>query len=299
MIQNPRDVILVPTDLTGVADCAIDHATEIALIFKHKISLLHVISSRVKGTEKENQIREALKNIAKEIKIKTGLTVNYLVREGTIFTTISEVANEIYAEFIVMGIHGKKGVQHLVGSYAYKVISSSKVPVLVVKKRHHHVGYNNIVVPIDFSRESSQKIWQTIKFAKYFDANVWVLGFLSRKSTARVLKKEALLKQVTDIFTRNQVKASAELVIQGGSDLPEVVLEYSKKKDADLIMIVAEKGGGISDIFSSNSAEKIIDKGDFPILTVIPNPVLEKEDIETNTIISPFIDPLGLIDKRG
>jgi nucleotide-binding universal stress UspA family protein len=298
MHQSERDTILVPTDFSDVSEFAIDHAVEIAKIFNHRICLLHVVSKRTPGTTRHMALQEKLQTQADAVSRRTRLSVSFLLEAGSIFTVISEVADRIPAEFIVMGIHGKKGVQHLVGSYAYKVVCSSNVPVMVVKHMHHHVGYKNIVVPIDFSRESTQKITQAILFAKYFNARVRVFGFLSSTNKAKIIKKEALLKNVTDVFKKQRIPVTTDLLVKPGIDWEFALMRFAGEMEADLIMIVAEKGSQIPEIFSSNSAEVIIDKADVPVLTFAPR----NEDLAypsgKKAMIRPFVDPLGLLDDK-
>ena len=106
MNQAEGDTILVPTDFTDVSEYAIDHAIEIAKIFKHKICLLHVISRRTTGSGKMMIMQENMENQVAAIAERTMLKVFYMIVEGSIFSTISEVADRINAEFIVIGIHG-------------------------------------------------------------------------------------------------------------------------------------------------------------------------------------------------
>ncbi len=291
-----RNIILVPTDFTSAADCALDHAIEIARLFIHKICLLHVDNKKLTTLQKE-KVQKQLDKISIVTSKRTGLEVFNLIREGNIFEQINETANQLKAEFVIMGIHGKKGLQHIVGSYAYKVVSNSIVPVMVVKKKHIHLGYNNIVIPIDFSYESSQKLNLAIRFAKYFDSTIHVIGIIGSASSAMKIKKEALLKQVHDYVENGGVNAITEVLIKPGSNVEDEILDYSDKIDADLIMIVAEKSGPFTEFFRFNVAEQIIDRAEIPILTIIPNDVYNEEEDEDETLLSSFFDPLGIIDK--
>lgn len=298
MTDSSRYHILVPTDLTEVANYSIDHATEIARIFNHKVVLLHVVGKNVLGTPKEEQITQILKENVKQIQERAPLEVDYLIEEGSIFNTISEVADRIRAEFIVMGIHGKKGVQHLMGSYAYKVVCSANVPVMVVKHLHHHVGYKNIVLPIDFMQESTQKILKAVRFSNYFGATIRVFGFLGTRNKATIFQKEALLKKVKDTFADLGVEVTTDLCVDPNKDWAEALMHFSDEIDADLILIVAEKDIQVPDIFSSNSTERIIDKADVPILTVVPSPDDGDSENETTLTLRSFFDPLGLTGKK-
>ncbi len=296
MTASERDIILVPTDFTPVADCAIDHAIEIARLFDHKICLLHVVGKKTSASEKE-KIKARLEKVARANQMRSSINIHYRIEEGSIFNQISETASKINAEFIVMGIHGKQGVQHILGSYAYKVICSAEVPVMVVKKKHHHVGYNKIVLPVDFTVESTQKINKAIKFAKYFSSVIHIIGIIRSKSSVYKIQKEALLKNITDYIENAGARVNAKVLIKPGADVHDEVLDYAESVDADLIMIVAEKSGRFTEMFGKNDAEQIIDKAEMPVLTVVPNLEYDDEDDDDDFMLSSFIDPLGLIDK--
>jgi nucleotide-binding universal stress UspA family protein len=290
-----RDTLLVPTDFSDVSDCALDHAIEMARMFGHKICLLHVLGkhggSKDQSVMKETELAETAAEIAEE----TGLEISHILEEGNFFSIIKSVAARIRAKFIVMGVHGSRGYERFVSSHAYKVVCEANIPVLVVKHKHHHQGYKNIVIPIDFSQKSIQKIGQAIHFGKYFNACIRVFGFLSDKNKARIIKKEALLKSVNDIFRSEGIQVSTHLLIQPDFDWTDALIHYAEDLNADLIMIVAEKGRRIPDIFSSNATEQILDRVDVPVLTIAPSEAVQEEDLKKNDMLNAFLDPLGLI----
>ena len=125
---NKDHNILIPWDFTPVAKYALQHGFKFAEKTKSKkIILVHII----KHDKEYNKAFDKLEQVASEYRGKNGLQIDAIVRKGSIFTTIGEVASEIEAELVVMGTHGLKGMQKLTGSWALKVIVSSKVPFVV------------------------------------------------------------------------------------------------------------------------------------------------------------------------
>ncbi len=292
-----QDTILVPFDFSDVAYYALNHGMAMAQKFNYKLDLLHVINKKDIATNKENAAKKSLQVLAGHIKGLTGLHADCHLKAGNIFNTISEVADELEAVFVVMGVHGKKGVSHIVGSYPYKVVCKTKAPVLIVKAKHRHKGFRNIVIPIDFSRKSTQKIAQALRFAKFFGAKIRVFGFLSYDNKSKIINKEALLKSVNDFFVEKGVPVTTDLLVDPKLDWPEALLAFAEQVDADLIMIVAERGSRFQDIFSSNNTEKILDKANIPVLSIMPCAEDLREEAEAiksrQGIITPFVDPLG------
>lgn len=294
-VPDTKDIILVPTDFSDVSEFAIDHAIEIGKILNHKLCLLHVFSPRSIGSDKLVMLHEELEAKAEAIHNWTGLEVKTMILEGSFLQVIRDVADSINAEFIVMGIHGKKGTQQSVGGYAYKIVSNARIPVLMVKHMHHHVGYKNIVLPVDFSKKRSHKINQAIYIARYFGATVRVFGFLSTSNPSKIIKKEALLKGVTDIFVSERIPVTTDLWINPGYDWSEALLKYAKDIDADLIMMVADKAPRAPEFFYTNKTERILDNADVPILTVAPVEEYLEPDAQKKAFLKPFLDPLGLV----
>ncbi len=291
-----RDLILVPIDFSDVAAFATDHAIEIARLFKHRICLLHVAPRKVLSPERQLQINHDLEHMVRSIRKRTRLNVSYKLVFGVIHEAINEAARHLDAEFVVMGIHGKKGREHLTGTVAYKVVRESPVPVLLVKHMHHHKGYKNIVLPVDFSKKRAHKIEQAIRFGKYFGATIRVFGYLSTQNKARIIKKEALLKGVGQVFAREGIPVTTELHVNPGADWADTLIGYAEGNNADLIMIVANRGGRLSDWLYSNATVRIIDSSEVPILTVAPRTLAYSEMPPHRTLLKPFVDPFGLLN---
>jgi nucleotide-binding universal stress UspA family protein len=242
MKKNNENIVLVPTDFTVVADFAIDHAAGIAKLMNGKVSLLHVINKETKSYLKkekltEDSINEKLKAISLKIEKKYNVKLDYIAEEGSIFTTIGEVANKIRASIIVMGTHGKIGLQHLMGSFALKVIESSTVPVIVVQEKDFGKGYNNIVLPIDETSESKQKVTWAIHIAKIFDSTIHLFGIKHNDENLGNLVKRNMA-QIKNILTKNGIKHTDKMSSDSRSNYGKSIILYSDYIKADLVMIM-------------------------------------------------------------
>ena len=123
--------VIVPWDFTSVSENAYVHAVNISRLMSRDILLLHIVEH-----EKDiNLSLEKLENKTKELMVASGITTKPLIRAGNIFDTIREVAYEYKAEMVIMGTHGRKGMQKITGSWALKVLANSKVPFLVVQDK--------------------------------------------------------------------------------------------------------------------------------------------------------------------
>lgn len=269
METTMNNVILVPTDFSEVAANAVDQAVKAASYLNYNLYLLHVIDKNTKSTlKKENLssdvINEKLEAIAAEIREKANIEVYILSREGTIFTTIAEVAKEIGAKLLYMGTHGKVGIeQKLTGSFAIKVVTSSPAPVIVVQKRSFNQGYHNIVMPIT----SDAGPWEKTKWATYI-AQRFQAAIHIYQLPGEVM--QGAVKTITDHFDKNNVKYTVKVADKSG-EYSKQVIDYATAQNADLIMIMTNPEKGVSTfILGSYDEEMIFNTSQIPVMCINP-----------------------------
>ena len=240
-METRKNIVLVPTDFTEVIDFAIEHAASICKQQNYKLTLLHIINKDTKTYLKKEKltgtaINDKLAEKAKEITDKHGIDVDFIAQEGSIFSTIGEVAKKIGANMLVLGTHGKVGAQHIFGSYAMKVIESSPAPVIVVQKRGFREGYKNIVLPIDDTTESKQKVKWAIHIARKFNSTVHIYA-MSVSDSFRMAKIKGNMQQIKKFFDQNGIAHTDKFADKSGS-FPKHVLAYSQSIDADMLLIM-------------------------------------------------------------
>jgi nucleotide-binding universal stress UspA family protein len=73
--------------------------------------------------------------VAKEHAARAGRAVRSHVVRGEVVESILELARDLKAQLIVVGTHGRKGIQRaILGSTCEGLIRSSDVPVLAIRK---------------------------------------------------------------------------------------------------------------------------------------------------------------------
>lgn len=139
--------VLFPTDFSESASEVFKYALSIAEKHGSKIDIIHIIQEPVEmmdvylphisydvlGKEMEEASRKNMKKFCDEnIKGKADFEIH--IRKGTPFVEIICAARELGDDVIVMGTHGRSGIDHvLFGSTAEKVVRKSPVPVLTVR----------------------------------------------------------------------------------------------------------------------------------------------------------------------
>ncbi|NTW32658.1 MAG: universal stress protein [Bacteroidetes bacterium] len=275
MKNKKENIVLVPTDFTKVAEYAIDHAAGIAKLLNGKVVILHVINKETKSYLKKEKltdvaINEKLKTIAETVEKKYNVKLDYIAREGSIFTTISEVTEEVGARIIVMGTHGKIGVQHLIGSFALKVIESSNVPVITVQEKDFGKGYKNIVLPIDESSESKQKVKWAIHIARIFNSTIHLFG-IKYNDELKMDEVEKNMAQVKNFLSKNSIKYTAKISPDSKSNFAKNILEFSDQIKADMIMIMTNPDQLLPNFLLSQWSEQVIfNQSKTPVMSVNP-----------------------------
>lgn len=153
--------ILVPTDFSKGSQAALEHATALAKLAKARIVVLHVIEA-ISYTMKESllmvdahamvksmtaspqlldvyplverAVKPALDQLVEQLQ-KADVAATCCILEGTAYEQIVTHATNVEADLIVMGTHGRRGVNHVfMGSVAERVVRMAPCPVLTVRE---------------------------------------------------------------------------------------------------------------------------------------------------------------------
>ncbi|MBL4587468.1 MAG: universal stress protein, partial [Flavobacteriales bacterium] len=242
-----------------------------------EIRLLHIVNKDTKSKLKKageslDDLNAKMKAQVEFINATYGVKADSHLREGSIFTTIGEVAKEVGARLLVMGTHGVIGMQHITGAWAVKVITSSPVPVIIVqKKKLAEHGYKTMVFPIDGSRETKQKVIHAISMAKYFNSEVKL--FASYESDEFIANaRNNNIAWAENMFKKNGVNYSVEHASKGG-DHAKQTIKYASQVNADLLIILTDDGDiSVSGFVLGADHERVINN-DAQIATMCVNPV--------------------------
>ncbi len=269
-----NNVVLIPTDFSEVCSNAISHGVKLALFLGYKVCILHIINKETKAELKKKNVdidyidyrlKEYKKYYSKTYKVE----IDTMAVEGNIFSTISDVAKEIKANLMVMGTHGKVGLQHVFGSYALKVVVESPVPVVVVQKRAFNKGYNNIVFPVSNDLEPRQAVHWAKLMARLFSAKIHIIQS-PEKETGRKTSLNIITKQITDIFTAEEI-SYVVTAAETAKDFAEQVISYGVLHHADLFMIMTRPNIEVAGFSLASWDERLMfNDAQIPVMGINP-----------------------------
>lgn len=260
--------IIVPWDFSDKAEFALEYAIGYSSITGKDIALLHIV-------KKEKEIAEAQKKLEQkieEITQKYSVPIFAIIREGSIFTTITNVIEETDATLAVMGTHGMKGMQKVTGSWALKVITGSKSPFIVVQAPPVQREVNDIVVPIDFKTENKEKLsW--MNFINNLLPSKFHLVYIDDQD--KFAKKKILgnIKVAVEYLESKGISYEINKLGSKGN-LSEKTIDFAKVIDAAMIIILTTKNINTLDYVMGASEQKIIaNEAQIPVMTINPRPV--------------------------
>lgn len=257
--------ILVTWDFSSVSDYALQHAIRIATPLNARVSLIHI----TKSLKEAETATKQLEIVAAESLKKYGYKPELIVREGNIFTTISEVADSVDAFMVFMGTHGMKGMQKITGSWALKVIAGSKMPFVVVQTPPEEALIGKLAFPVDFKAEDKQKAVWAVFLAKHFGTKI----YLYKQNSDDAVLKNRIYSNV--VFTKkvfeSQGIAFEEIEAPAHSNFADETIKFAKSIHANAIMVTTTNDPGIQDyMFGATEQEIIGNKESITVICVTP-----------------------------
>lgn len=276
--------ILIPYDFSETAALALEHGVFMAKLLRAELKLLHVvettsftsaISHAFSGFEKkiETASDEKLKEIANRIHNESGVTVLIATEVGRIYKRIAYSAKVWHADIIIMGTHGVSGPQeHVVGTNSVRVIAEAPCPVISVQTHARKMGFTKILVPIDDSPNSRQKVPYVLTIAEAYKSHVHILAFepVTKKDDVKA-KFRIKIEQIEDFLTECQITSETEY--SDAKDLGEATLKFAESNEVDLVLIMTEQEFSLTGNSLGAFANQIINRSKTPVFTCAPHEV--------------------------
>jgi nucleotide-binding universal stress UspA family protein len=276
--------ILVPTDFSELSMTALHYAAALANHSDAEIILLHVIQpyehaatlKKVIDFESvvEKALEEKMQEISKQKSDLLGVKIHVKIVQGKVFEEAEKFAKEESVDLIVMGTHGAGGVgsleRYVLGTNAYRIVHVSNVPVITIRKEQEKVSFKTIVLPLDMTKETKQKVDQAIKIAKVFGSIIHVVSVTSFFDEYRYNLSEikVQLDEVADKVKSEGVPVKVARLRH--DNVADSVMEYSEEINADLVVIMTREEGLVNELVLGSSARKIVSECKVPVLSLRP-----------------------------
>lgn len=280
-MNTTKKIILVPLDFSQQSLVALHHAELVTRVLEGELYIIHVVDepgaissffSNVDMDEVSEKIWEKMSELESQI-VSRGIKAHSMVARGKIYEEVVRTAELIGASFIVMGTNGADGImKRFIGSNALRVVRESRVPVISLKGKPKQDGFKNIVLPLDLTKETREKVNKAIELSRQFGAFIHVVSILLTEDEEVVNKLRLQLNQVEAFLTKADVSHSAEIVkvSEKAKDLSVAVMDYANKVGGDLLMIMTQQEVEFSERFIGSAAQELINNSEIPVCSIIP-----------------------------
>jgi nucleotide-binding universal stress UspA family protein len=271
--------IALPTDFSETAGVALEYAIDLTKKFNAELALIHVLEEGAyagifaPSDKTEYVLREQaqlkLQEEAHRLEKDHGISVSQQVLSGRIYDQIIEGARNAEADMIIMGTHGVAGwAEFFVGSNAFRVVTQSACPVLSIQGHAKNHSFKNIILPMDRTPETRQKVRYAAALAKKYGATIH-LGTMLLEDTEEIRFDFAKkLKHVTDYLDREGVTHEENILI--GDNLATMTMNYAESKRGDLVIIMTEQEYNMTGFLMGPFAQQVVNHCKVPVLSISP-----------------------------
>ena len=221
--------------------------------------------------EVENRFKDLVQKYSDKIPAEK---FSYRYREGNkIWEIINDEAENWRAELIVLGTQGKVGLKLFSHSLAFTVIEKSTIPVITIRDGAQIPNeINKVLIPIDDTLETRQKVPFTARMARMFGAEVHMLAiYHSAVQTVRE-NVERYTRQSAEYLEGNNINFVVKSIET--KDVVSETLKYATEIDADIISVMTTQIGAVSNLWKGTFTEQLIDQSPIPVVTVPPKELI-------------------------
>ena len=283
--------ILLPIDVTGGPEPAVDHALHLAEQLDATVHVLTVVETandlpdldaddrRTIRDAVEQQGRESIEDIS-ERAVGRGLDTVGTVHEGSAYQRIVEYAEEHTPEYIIMGTRVRSSPSGIgMGSTTERVILQSSSPVIAIPLEDtadEQLAFEHIVIATDGSDQAERAALRGFELAEMFGADVSILYVVDTstyeladvpRSIVGLLKEggQTALQHLEEMNSEREVPVTTE-VRRGVPD--RELLSFTAEAQGDLTVMGVSGRGGVGDRFLGSTTARVLRQTTRPVLTV-------------------------------
>lgn len=219
----------------------------------------------------ERYLTESGINIGKKIKM-CGSTVDSIV----------EVCENSHYDYVVLGSHGKKGIQKWLGSVSQEVASIVQTSTFISKGRNYRKKLlftidsselsssviNSALLQLDFSDKDVQLVTvYEVPDYLFLEGNVdsnWILDVDKKQERSAML----MLNEYERILEQHNVNVSKKMVLKGNP--ANQIINYTDRDDIDLVVCGVRNKKYLSKFLISSVSKRVLENSKSDVLIIRP-----------------------------
>ncbi len=270
--------IFVPMDFSKASVAAFHYAVYIANRTNSFIDLIHFaqrdeLKDKIELASQYKTKLRKLQSRLEDLKNKSGAAFRI---QGQVITTtesvsklIEEYGNLHDVELACIGTYGadSKKSQLKLGTHTEKLVKEANFPVLTCRTVKAPIQFKNLLLPIDLTKYSINKVERIIRFARSFESTIHLVAvsefieeFISRKADL-----EKKMEEAAELIRKNGLKCTTEMIRH--DMVYNSVLMYAEEVDADLLVVVGHDVNFFTQLIFGSRINKVISHSKIPVLS--------------------------------
>ncbi len=268
--------ILVPTDLSSVANNALEYAAKIALTINGKLLLanhkLAYDSELVTEPQNCRYIRtttDILRDISESTQRTFSVPCNFIEKstKQNLQKTIGKLSTDI--DLIVMGTNGTDDTyQYFFGTNTYQVIKKTDCPVFVIPEAVVYKPIKRIVFAWDYTHDNKAAFFQLNNLLEGCSYEIVFLHISHQQTIISDDVFDALKEEVCSSFSDNENIMFERIFSKESESFPDKLHEYMEDSNADLLAVTYYDRGIIPNLFHGNITRKLSEAATYPLLVL-------------------------------
>jgi nucleotide-binding universal stress UspA family protein len=267
-MSNKLYNILVPIDFTNKNKWAIAKAIELSNNFHCNIHLIHVRSVKDSLFARDNNLEKSLNKLAKLKSLyKTQLCgegrIEISILSGNRQKQLAKYIQQYEMDLMITGLSRFNVLQRVISSVSItRIARKTNIPVLAVRPGGLVCHFKKIVLPVS-GEIPMRQIRLAALLGRAFKSTVY---FVSLRQHADNKNHEVINKALELVQSISIIPVQCFLL--EGKNLAKSTLEFSKKINADLIMINPVKDFRLPGLWNRVTNKLLSYGSKIPVLTV-------------------------------
>jgi nucleotide-binding universal stress UspA family protein len=276
--------ILVPTDFSEMSELALEYAKVIAKLGNSELLLVHVNppmalitppeAAWVDLSEVQSLHEEQLEQRGDALR-SAGFRAQAISATGPLYEELLSTVNHYKADLIVLGTHGKKGLERLLlGSDAEALLRQARCPVLSVgpavpNLQNEPWRIREILCATNLTPSSAEVVAYAHKVAALYEAEL-VLFHVKSSSEPEddvdwVSFEEAFHQYVPeDLGKRSWLRTRLATASPATG-----IVDLAKERGSDLIVMGAHPASSAATHLARGTAAKVLAEAACPVMTIL------------------------------
>ncbi len=265
--------IIIPIDFSEDSQKGIELAllfarkqyTNIQLVYVQKKSSDYNSPGYFEEEKKwaEKKFKEILAKF--EPRMENDSKLRYIIKSGKIYKEIVSQVESYKEAMVIASTHGASGFEEFfMGSNAFKIISATEKPVLTTRTGSIPEDIRNIVMPLDVTIDTRQKVPITAELAELFGAEVHIITVSSSRGQRITNRLEAYSSQAARYFHAKRIPFRQKSLY--GENVVDLTVVYADSVNADMITIMKEQSRNLA--FMGNLTHQLLNHATIPVLTL-------------------------------